>query len=190
MKHLPTRLLKTWSLPLTLTSLSANSMNRLTKEANEREEIISQFIQKYVNGSYTYNNKLMVRIARNDNTPIEIIKHLLKHPDNEVKTLALSSYSHKKARVALYRVRLALEEHVKGSLSFDDYFIDGYEDWVMHDYLYETGQVEKCFDESQFNTAKEAVSLCEPEDDGFSQFYVSVLLIFFTLLIVLAACYS
>lgn len=138
-----------------------------TESSREREEIISEFIQKCVSGSYYTDNESMRRIARKNNTPIEILQHLLEHPNEKVRELALLNYSDKKAIVALYKVNLAIKKKINGSLSFHDYFVPGHPDWIVHDYLYETGQVDKCFDESQFSKEEDAIRLCKPNPNPY-----------------------
>lgn len=163
-----------------------------TDSAREREEIISEFIQKYVDGSYAYNNKLMKEIAVKNNTPIEIVEHLLKHPDQKVRELALSNYSDKKAIIALYKTNLAIKKKINGSLSFDDYFVPGCSDWVIHDYLYETGQVDKCFDESKFSKKEDAIRLCEPDPNPYQPLINALWAGLGTLLllVIAAVCYA
>lgn len=131
----------------------------------KRQKIICEFTQKYINQSYTYNNIVMEKIARNNNTPIEITEYLLNHPSQSVKKYAKGSYSYKKSMVTLYNARLKLESIINGSQTFDSLFLPGYPDWVIYDWLYDTGQIERCFDESKFNPPKVAIELCEPVDN-------------------------
>jgi hypothetical protein len=101
-----------------------------------RQKIIDLFLKKYPKR----DRDVMTGLARNNNTPIEIVEFIANRPDlvfqwGEFYEKVQDSLKYKKRNAMRYGKRLLLE-------NFEE--LPYYDQSLVYDYLYLTGQRESC----------------------------------------------